>query len=173
VSSVDIAPRSPGRLHHNKRICVDIGALCFASFGLRFSAAMGIFVQFKGRFPSHNDASLRRGWNSESGVLHAAKHRQLSVFRRQTLGLYRCGCREVWLGRRANRLKPPANVDLSMRLSTEMTSSGRAGGVGVPLVNSELSVTALDHEPVNWTISDPGANFATVLLKSCHGVHPV
>ena len=108
---------------------------------------------------------------SEWRKLFEAKGSQLgklfSYFGRWTLTMWD---REVWLRRRADRLKPPADVDLSVGFSTEVTSTGRASGIRVPLVNSEFSITALDHKPVIWSIADTPTNFATEFLKGCHAL---
>ena len=78
---------------------------------------------------------------------------------------------EVRLGWQTNRLEPAANVDLRVGFSAEMAGSGRIRSIGIPPKYSELGITALDHEPVIWVISDPAADFALELPLSCHAMH--
>lgn len=82
----------------------------------------------------------------------------------------RCRSRKVRLRRRANCFKPSANVDLGMGFSAEVASSRGIRSFRLPLENTELGITALNHKPVVRAISDPSADFASEFLKRCHAV---
>jgi len=94
------------------------------------------------------------------------KSRSASVYDFRDAGLPKSGLR-----RRTNRFKPAADIDLRMGFSAEVASSTCIRLIESPLEHAELGITALDHEPVIWVISDTATNFASVLLKSGHAVH--
>ena len=89
------------------------------------------------------------------------------LFRSQ-LRFYRRWSREVGFGRRADRLEPPADIDLGMRFSTEMAGARGTRGGRVPLEYRELGIAALNDKPVIWAVSDPATDFASEFLESCH-----
>ena len=94
-----------------------------------------------------------------NGHLHARVIRPL---------LRRHGPREVWFRRRTNRVKPSANVHLSVGFPAEVPCSGRICGLRVPFENSELRIAALNHKPVNRIVGHRSADFTSEFLKRCH-----
>jgi hypothetical protein len=82
--------------------------------------------------------------------------------------LRRHGPREVWFRRRTYRVKPSANVHLSVGFPAEVPCSGRICGFRVPFENSELRIAALNHKPVNRIAGYRSADFTSEFLKGCH-----
>src|SRR5258708_4937306 len=61
---------------------------------------------------------------------------------------------EVRFRRRANRLKPAANVDLRMGFSAVVTSSSRVRRICIPLEDSKLRIATLNDKPVIGVVRD-------------------
>ena len=70
--------------------------------------------------------------------------------------------------RRADGFKPTADIDLGVRLATEMAGGGTIGGGQVPLDYRELLISALDHIPMNGIVTDDAANLALEFLQTGH-----
>ena len=75
---------------------------------------------------------------------------------------------EIWPGRRAQRFKPSADVDLSMPFSAEMPCPGGVCGFRVPLDNRQVHIAALNDEPMARILRNRSTNFAAVLPDGCH-----
>jgi len=56
-----------------------------------------------------------------------------------------------------------------MGLSAVMPCSIRIGRLGVPLDNSEVRISALNHEPVNRICGYYSADLTTEFAYRCHG----
>jgi hypothetical protein len=82
--------------------------------------------------------------------------------------LRRHGTREVWFRRRTYRVKPSANVHLSVGFPAEVPCSGRICGLRIPFENSELRLAALNHKPVNRIAGYRSADFTSEFLKRGH-----
>ena len=118
----------------------------------------------KGRSPSQRRLSTiscltLRGKEHPNGHLHTRVTRPL---------LHRRGPREVWFRRRTYRVKPSANVHLSVGLPAVVPCSGRICGFRVPFENRELRIAALNHKPVNRIAGYCPADFTSEFLKRCH-----
>jgi hypothetical protein len=70
--------------------------------------------------------------------------------------------------RRAYRIKPAADVDLSVRLSAEVASADRIRGFQVPAENRQLRVATLNDEPVQRIIGHRSADLTSELLNLGH-----
>ena len=55
-----------------------------------------------------------------------------------------------------------------MGLAAVVPCPGRIGGLGVPFDNSEVRVSALNHEPVNGVGGYPSADFTTKFAYRRH-----
>jgi len=75
---------------------------------------------------------------------------------------------ENGFGRRANGFKPAADIDLGVGFAAEMPGSGAIGGSQFPLDDRELLISALDHKPMDWIITDDPANLALEFLQTGH-----
>src|SRR5580700_9077869 len=71
-------------------------------------------------------------------------------------------------GRHAIGFKPAADIDLSVRFSTEMPGRGAASGRQIPLDDCKLLISALDHKPVDRIVTHDAANFALEFLQTGH-----
>jgi hypothetical protein len=78
---------------------------------------------------------------------------------------------EAWLRRRADRVKPAADVDLGMSLTAIMPGSRRVGCLRVPPVDSKIGISTSNHEPVDGVGGNESTDFTSKLLKRCHGCH--
>ena len=55
-----------------------------------------------------------------------------------------------------------------MRFATEMPGGGTAGRRQIPLDDCELLISALDHKPVDRTVTHDPTNFALEFLETGH-----
>jgi hypothetical protein len=67
-------------------------------------------------------------------------------------------------GRPTNRLKPTADIHLSVGFSTEMARSRVHGGSQIPLDDRELLISTLNDKPMNRILTDDPANLALEFL---------
>src|SRR6266481_871985 len=84
--------------------------------------------------------------------------------------LHRRGPREVWFRRRTYRVKPSANVHLSVGFPAVVPCAGCICGLRVPFENSELRIAALNHKPVNRIAGYRSTDFTSEFLKRCHEI---
>jgi hypothetical protein len=75
---------------------------------------------------------------------------------------------ETLRNRHAHRLKPPADVNLSVSFSAKMPGIWGTGCFEVPLDHDQLVVTALNHQPTNRITGDNATDFALELLEGSH-----
>src|SRR5260221_12190527 len=81
-----------------------------------------------------------------------------------------CGPGEVRFRRRTHRVKPSADVDLSVGFPAVVARAGRIGRLRVPFEHRELRIAALNHKPVNWRAGDCSADFTSEFLKRGHQI---
>jgi hypothetical protein len=81
------------------------------------------------------------------------------------------GSKEVRLRRRTYGFKPSADVNLSMCLSAVMPCPSRIGRLGAPFDNSEIRVSALNHEPMNGIGGYYSTNLTTEFAYGGHGFY--
>ena len=89
----------------------------------------------------------------------------IAALRREVSGL---GGFEDRFGRHTNGFKPPADIDLRMRFSTEMPGRGAASGSQIPLDDCKLLISALDHKPVDRIVTHDPANLALEFFQTGH-----
>lgn len=70
--------------------------------------------------------------------------------------------------RRAHRIKPPADINLGMRLAAEVPRRRAVRSLQVPLVDRERLVSALDHKPMHGIGFDDPTNLALKLFQCAH-----
>src|SRR3981189_2007261 len=71
-------------------------------------------------------------------------------------------------GRPAHGFKPAADINLGVGPPTEMPGSRAGSGSQIPLDDRELLISALDHKPMDRTLTDDPANFALEFLQTRH-----
>jgi hypothetical protein len=79
---------------------------------------------------------------------------------------------EGWLGRRARRLKPAADVNLGMGFTTVMPGPRSVGHLGAPPVNGKAGLSAVNDEPVDGITGHDATDFAPEFLYRCHAPAP-
>jgi hypothetical protein len=62
--------------------------------------------------------------------------------------------------RRADGFKPTADIDLGVRLATEMAGGGAQGGGQIPFDDGELLISALDDKPAGRILAHEPADLA-------------
>jgi hypothetical protein len=79
------------------------------------------------------------------------------------------GPQKVRFRRRTYGFEPSADVNLGMGLSAVVPGPSRIGRLGAPFHNSEVRVSAFNHEPVNGIGGYYSADFTTEFAYRCHG----
>src|SRR5260370_38734108 len=75
---------------------------------------------------------------------------------------------ECWFARPAPGFKPAADIHLGVGLATEMPRGGTASGSQIPLDDFELLISALDHKPMDWILTDRPANLPLEFRQTPH-----
>ena len=75
---------------------------------------------------------------------------------------------ETGLRRRADRVKPAADVHLGMSLTAIMPGSRRVGCFRVPPVDGKIGISTSNHEPVDRIRGNESTDFTSKFLQSCH-----
>jgi hypothetical protein len=79
---------------------------------------------------------------------------------------------EARLRGRTHRVKPAADVHLSVSLATVMPGSGRCGSLRIPSEDGKLGVSASNHEPVDGIAGYRTTDFAAEFLQRRHVFAP-
>src|ERR1700676_4955017 len=77
---------------------------------------------------------------------------------------------ECWFARPAHGFKPAADIHLGVRFAAEMPGGGAGSGSQVPLNDRELLISALDHKPMDRSLTDDPANLALEFLQTRHAL---
>jgi hypothetical protein len=71
---------------------------------------------------------------------------------------------KVWLGRRADGIKPAADVHLGVSLAAIVPGSGLIGCFRVPSVDGKIGISTPNHKPVDRIRSNESAHFTSEFL---------
>jgi len=74
----------------------------------------------------------------------------------------------VWLRRRAHRVEPATDVNLSVSFPAIMPGSRRVGGLRIPPVHGQVGISTSNDEPVDGIGGDESTDFTSELLQRCH-----
>jgi hypothetical protein len=102
------------------------------------------------------------GWRIPAGLFAAILRRDR---RPRTPGQ---ALHETGLRRRADRVKPAADVNLGMSLSAIMAGPRGVGRFRVPPIDGKIGISTSNHEPVDRIRGNESTDFTSKFLQRCH-----